>query len=127
MMSSDQAIDAALSRLRRCFVAGSSYSALDADAAAGAEAGVCNVSSGASDNGWPVVSGTSPASDAATGFAGAFDCNGAMLAGRAGAGGIVGMYNGPRWPHALRSEPADIAKAATIALIRKTARITVPE
>jgi len=76
------------------------YSPAGADAASGADAEVRKLSSGASVSGWPEVSGTSPASDAADAgdadVAVALAGEGPMLAGRDGAGGTDGMYKGPR-------------------------------
>jgi hypothetical protein len=111
---------------QRCGVERSENYSLAADAARGAEAGACMLSSGARESALPDVSGVSPTltADAATGVLAG---NGAMLAGRAGMGGTVGIYSAPRCPQALSSVPADKHKAATIALIRKTTRITVPE
>jgi hypothetical protein len=91
------------SRLKRVeFTRGGTCSAYEryslpvADAASGVDAGDFMLSSGESVNGSPDVSGTSPVSDAAAGATVALAGSGAMLAGRAGAGGIVGMYKGPR-------------------------------
>ncbi|MGA7812567.1 hypothetical protein [Caballeronia sp.] len=51
------------------------------------------LSSGASESGWPDVSGMSPTGVAEVGDAatGALAANGGMLAGRAGSGGTVGI------------------------------------
>jgi hypothetical protein len=81
---------------------GNDYSPEEAALGADADGDDFKLSSGESESAVPDVSGTSPllsadeADDAAAGTLARLAGNGGMLAGRAGIGGVVGKYSGPR-------------------------------